>query len=489
MRDELGLVRVGDLNGCPCLLTLLTLGKLKLTLQGTRPIPAEVPTFALMHTLEDLRAGKLAGTRRLDLSAGLTEFPTEIFDLADSLEILNLSGNQLTTLPADLDRLHRLEVIFCSDNQFTVLPEVLGRCPSLRMVGFKANKVHTLPAAALPPALRWLILTDNELRSLPAEIGQCQHLQKLMLAGNQLTELPATLANCTRLELLRIAANQLTALPEWLLTMPRLAWLAYAGNSAGQAAEAAAVARHPIGSVAWATLALHQQLGEGASGIISRAGWRPDGLPAKEVAIKIFKGAVTSDGLPHCEMAACIAAGQHPNLIGVEGKISHHPAGAEGLVLELIDPAFGNLAGPPSLASCTRDVYAPGTTFTLAAALQLAHGIAAAAAHLHAQGIMHGDLYAHNILATITGEALLGDFGAASFFDPTGPAAAGLCRLEARAFGCLLEELVAHCPAGDPNSLAALVALQQRCTQPEVSQRPLFPEIEATLARLRATVN
>ena len=441
-----------------------------------------------MHTLEDLRAGKLAGLRRLDLSAGLTEFPEEIFDLADTLEVLNLSGNQFAALPADLARLHRLEVIFCSDNQFTALPEVLGQCPRLSMVGFKANKIRTVPAAALPPALRWLILTDNELTSLPPEIGHCQHLQKLMLAGNRLTELPITLAACFRLELLRIAANQLTALPAWLLALPRLAWLAYAGNPAGRAAEAVAVAQHPIGTIAWETLTLHQQLGEGASGIISRASWRQDNGESKEVAVKIFKGAVTSDGLPHCEMAACIAAGRHPNLIAVEGKISHHPAGAEGLVLELISPAFGNLAGPPSLATCTRDVYALGTTFSLAAALRLAHGIASAAAHLHAQGIVHGDLYAHNILATPAGEALLGDFGAASFFDPAGPTAAGLCQLEARAFGCLLEELLAHCSAGDPGPLAALAALQQQCTQPVVSQRPLFAEIETILADLLAKV-
>lgn len=453
-----------------------------------KPALPVVPTFTPMHTLEDLRAGKLAGTRRLDLSAGLTEFPEEIFDLADSLEILNLSGNQLSALPADLGRLHRLEVIFCSDNHFTVLPEGLGACPRLHMVGFKANKIHTVPAAALPPALRWLILTDNELRSLPPEIGQCRHLQKLMLAGNRLTELPAALASCTRLELLRIAANRLAELPAWLLGMPRLAWLAYAGNPAGQAAEQAAVARQPISTIEWATLTLHQQLGEGASGVISRAGWQPVASPAKEVAVKIFKGAVTSDGLPHCEMAACIAAGTHPNLIAVEGKIGHHPAGAEGLVMELIAPVFGNLAGPPSLATCTRDVYAPGTAFTLAAALRLAHGIASAAAHLHAQGILHGDLYAHNILATAAGAALLGDFGAASFFDPTGPAAAGLCRLEARAFGCLLEELVAHCPDSDPDALAALVALQEQCTQPTVSQQPLFAEIEVTLAGLLAKV-
>ncbi len=436
-----------------------------------------------MHTLAQLRAGQLAGARRLDLAAGLTEFPEELFDLADTLEVLNLSGNRLAALPPGLGRLRKLQVLFCSDNEFAAVPEVLGDCPQLRMVGFKANHIRTLPAAALPPALRWLILTDNQLQSLPPEIGRCGQLQKLMLAGNQLRHLPAELAQCTNLELLRIAANQLTELPAWLLALPRLAWLAYAGNPFGAAAEAAAVARHPIGAIAWPELVVEQQLGEGASGVIYRARW-PRGGEDKAVAVKLFRGAVTSDGLPHSEMAACISAGQHPNLIEVEGKISQHPAGAEGLVLELIAPAFGNLAGPPSLATCTRDVYAPGTTFSLAAALRLAHGIAAAAAHLHRQGILHGDLYAHNILATAAGDALLGDFGAASFFDAAGPAAAGLQRLETRAFGCLLEELLAHCPAGDAATLRALADLQRRCTQPAVAARPALAEVEQELAKL-----
>ena len=439
-----------------------------------------------MHTLEDLRAGKLAGVRRLDLSAGLTEFPEEIFSLADSLEVLNLSGNRLAALPPGLGRLHRLEVLFCSDNHFTTVPEVLGECSRLTMVGFKANKIRTLPAASLPPGLRWLILTDNELESLPPEIGRCAHLQKLMLAGNRLRYLPAELAHCTQLELLRIAANELQALPAWLLALPRLAWLAYAGNPFCAAAEAAVAARHPTDTIAWYELVMQQQLGEGASGVIYQASWQRAGQPAQEVAVKLFKGAVTSDGLPRSEMAACIGAGRHPNLIAVAGEISQHPAGAAGLVLELIDPAYRTLAGPPSLATCTRDVYAPGATLTLAAAVRLAHGIAAAAAHLHAQGIVHGDLYAHNILAKPGGAALLGDFGAASCFEVAARGGASLQQLEARAFGCLLEELLAHCPADEADARTVLANMQRRCTQPSVAERPLFAELARELAGLLA---
>ena len=442
-----------------------------------------------MHTLDQLRTGQLAGTKQLNLSAGLTEFPREIFALADTLEILNLTGNALSTLPDDLGRLHQLRVLFCSDNQFAEVPAVLGQCPQLRMVGFKANQIRTLPAAALTPALRWLILTDNRLAALPPEIGNCPQLQKLMLAGNQLTELPDMLANCTKLELLRIAANRLTELPAWLLTMPRLAWLAYAGNPFCARAEAAAVAKHPIRTIDWERLALEQPLGEGASGVIYRARWQHAGTAPAAVAVKVFKGAVTSDGLPHSEMLACISAGAHPNLTAVEGKLGGHPAGAEGLVLELIDPAFGNLAGPPNFETCTRDVYRLGTTFRPETAWRIAHGIAAAAAHLHTQGILHGDLYAHNILNTPEGEALLSDFGAACFFDPSHAAVAtALQRLEVRAFGCLLEELLEHSQAtAEPTALAALAALwqlQRQCVAPEPTLRPLFSEIVRELERL-----
>jgi hypothetical protein len=421
-----------------------------------------------MHTLEQLRAGELAGARRLQLACGLTEFPREIFDLADSLEILDLSSNALSSLPDDLPRLHKLRIVFASDNQFTELPAVLGECATLSMVGFKANRIRTVPAAALPQQLRWLVLTDNQIEELPAELGRRPLLQKLMLAGNRLRALPAEMANLPRLEMLRIAANQLTELPAWVPLLPRLTWLAYAGNPFCAERELAAPA------IAWSDLTLEQKLGEGASGLIYRAAYG-----GGHVAVKVFKGAMTSDGSPLCEMAACIGAGAHPNLIPVLGRIAGHPGGADGLVMSLIDPEFGNLAGPPSLDSCTRDIYADGKRFTPDAMLAIAHGIASAASQLHARGIMHGDLYGHNILHCEGGRALLGDFGGASFYDVSSPEAAQLQRLEVRAFGFLLEELLERCDAAP----AHLTQLQAACVDANSNARPLFAEIVAQLTK------
>ncbi|WP_153140049.1 leucine-rich repeat-containing protein kinase family protein [Paraburkholderia agricolaris] len=442
-------------------------------------------------TLEQLRAGQLAGTRRLTLACGLSEFPREIFDLADTLEILDLSGNALSTLPDDLPRLRKLRIIFASDNRFTELPEVLGQCSQLSMVGFKANRIREVSGKSLPPLLRWLILTDNEVEALPPEIGACSQLQKLMLAGNRLRALPEEMAACSRLELLRLAANQLDELPAWLLLLPRLSWLACAGNPFSEALAASALIDTPIADIQWNALELEAQLGEGASGVIYRAALsaRHDEA-SRPVAVKLFKGAVTSDGLPDCEMAACIRAGGHPNLIPVVGKVKDHPAGAHGLVMELIDPQFTNLAGPPSLESCTRDAYGEGMRFGLASVLRIAYGIASAACHLHRQGVMHGDLYAHNILhgaGSEQGSALLGDFGAASFHVADNrDFSDALQRIEVRAYGCLLEELIERCDGLDANVdiAAKLVALKAQCLSEDIGSRPLFDDIAAVLRPL-----
>ena len=435
-----------------------------------------------MHTLEQLRSGALAGIRRLDLSCGLSELPEEIFALADTLEVLNLSSNRLRELPHQLTRLHKLKVLFASDNDFEVLPEVLGDCPALHMVGFKANRIAEVPAAALPPALRWLTLTDNAIGHLPAELGQRPALQKLMLAGNRLQALPDNLQQAHRLELLRISANRLTEVPGWLTELPRLSWLALAGNAMGWVVPAGS----ELPGMAWSDLTHGPLLGEGASGHIYQVQAR--GWP-QSLALKLFKGQVTSDGLPEDELAACLAAGQHPALTTPVARLTGHPAQAQGLLMPLIPSAHVNLAGPPSLDSCTRDVYPSGFKLSAVLALRIASDVAGAMAHLHQRCVMHGDVYAHNIqIDPLQGQARLGDFGAATRLPTDRPELRkSLLALEVRALGCLLQELAlaaqaqAHHPA-----VQALQNMAQLCLSEQPRQRPSVMEVAQALQAIEA---
>lgn len=434
------------------------------------------------ETLSALRAGKLAGIKRLDLACGLTSFPTEIFDLADSLEVLNLSGNRLSTLPDDLTRLKKLKIIFCSDNQFTHLPEVLGAFEYLNMVGFKANQIQHCPDAAISNKLRWLILTDNALTKVPENIGDCQHMQKLMLAGNQLHALPESLIACKNLELLRISANQFSQIPDWVLALPRLAWFAFAGNPLTSAQENHVLNHSPLATYAWEAITVGKKLGEGASGLIYEASLKI--VEISKLAAKIFKGSVTSDGLPESEMAAWIHLSEHPRITSVCGKITHHPENKEALLMPLIPPEFKILAGPPSLDSCTRDIYADKQVFSMAQICGIAEDIAQATAHLHRQGILHGDLYAHNILFN-GASALLSDFGGASFLPIHNAALSkNLQKIETRAFACLLEELLTRCQVSDKNhpTMQTLQTLFEDCNAADIASRPTMIEVAEQLS-------
>ena len=56
-------------------------------------------------------------------------------------------------------------------------------------------------------------LSDNQLTSLPAEIGRLTSLDAVGPRGNQLTSLPAEIGQLTSLEELNLCENQLTSVP------------------------------------------------------------------------------------------------------------------------------------------------------------------------------------------------------------------------------------------------------------------------------------
>ncbi len=401
-----------------------------------------------MHTLDQLNRGELKGIVRLQLSENLTVFPEAIFDLAESLEILDLSNNSLSELPADLSRFKKLRILFCSNNRFTQLPEVLGQCENLEMIGFKSNQITSVSSDSLPTLTRWLILTDNKIDSLPEDFGKLIRLQKLALAGNRLTSLPDSIVNCRNLELVRLSANQLVAFPDALLELPRLAWLAFSGNPFCAERDP----HNEFKTVQFRDLELHQVLGQGASGVISLATWRENTFDFSDsVAVKVFKGEVTSDGYPEDELDACLAVGNHRSLVQPLAKVTEVDCSA--LVMELIPAHYTNLGQPPSLVSCTRDTFVVDQQFSIDKIIRIVEQVDQLVAHFCEKEVSHGDLYAHNILINEEGHVLFGDFGAASKYANLSPQQQkGIERIERRALGFFIDDMLSLCVEEDRNS-------------------------------------
>jgi len=416
-----------------------------------------------MQTLEQLRLGDLYGATHLKLSENLTTFPEEIFTLSETLEVLDLSFNALSELPLDFFKLKKLKIAFFSNNLFTRVPSIFKGCKELYMLGFKANKITVFEEDILPLSISWLILTDNALQTLPQSIGKLDKLQKFAVAGNQLESLPMKMQACKNLELIRLSANALQEIPLWLLELPRLSWLAFSGNPCSK------VEKYTLPEISYHELEIQELLGEGASGEIYKA-YSKD--LDKDVAFKLFKGAITSDGYAKDEMMAYMSTGEHKNLIKVIAKLQ----GEErlGLIIELIPKSYTNLGLPPSLITCTRDTFKEHQVFDTVTIKTLAEDMASVGEHLHARGLMHGDFYAHNILINEENKSYLGDFGAASFYTDNKEAYE---RIEVRAYGCLLEDLLNLCSDIDNLEYKKLQSLSKRCLDLDVNKRPLFKDI------------
>jgi tRNA A-37 threonylcarbamoyl transferase component Bud32 len=425
-----------------------------------------------MNSIQQIRSGALSGARKIKISENLTVIPPELYQYAQTLEVLDLSGNALTSLPDEFSCFVNLRILFLSNNKFETFPDVLSTLPNLDIVGFKANQIKEIPEQSLSVSLRWLILTDNKIEVLPHSIGSCVKLQKVMLAGNKLRFLPDEMGLCRNIELLRISANEIHVLPEWLMSLPKLAWLAFAGNPCSFRSDAI---KNQTDVISWNSLVIKEQLGEGASGNIYKAVLKDGAL---DIAVKIFKGAVTSDGLPTDEMKACIQAGPHQNLVAVRAVISGHPAHKEGLVMNLIPSDYYNLGLPPDFVTCTRDTFSAHQMFTINAIIRIARGIASVAIQLHEKGIMHGDLYAHNILVNEAHHPLFGDFGAATIFSINDTVlATQLEKIEVRAYGCLLEDLLNRAIKDSALQMNSLEDLKNQCMNENMESRPTFKNI------------
>jgi serine/threonine protein kinase len=362
---------------------------------------------------------------------------------------LNLPGCGLSELPQGFaEAFPNLSILFLSQNNFREMPPVIGACPKLQMVAFKSNGMTSIHPEALQPQLRWCILTNNAITEIPDTIERCHRLQKFMLSGNHLAKLPDAMKHCTSLELIRLGANRLEEPPRVLFSLPKLAWLGLADNPFLLNTKASAILSE-LETLSPELDELEGEiLGQGAGGITRKI----TTLDGTVVALKQFHACMTSDGNAQAErriaMQTAALASQLPALVSVYGQT---PQGS--LVMEYLEDVQV-LADPPSLTTCSRDVYPENCpSWSKSQAEYVVTTLLETLSGLHRAGICHGDFYSHNILvhqcATNDEEAMpqvrLTDFGAAYVYDRQADYSNAIESTELRAFATFVDEINRHC--------------------------------------------
>ena len=190
---------------------------LDLSGQGLKHLPAEIR--------------QLTNLTHLDLfNNGLSSLPAEIGQLANLTE-LSLSSNQLSSLPAEIWQLANLTELNLSHNRLSSLPAEIGQLTKLTKLYLLNNQLSSLPAEIGQLAnLTELYLFNNQLSSLPAEIGQLTNLTELYLSSNQLSSLPAEIGQLANLTKIDLSANELTSLPAEIWQLKNLTELYLSRN-------------------------------------------------------------------------------------------------------------------------------------------------------------------------------------------------------------------------------------------------------------------
>lgn len=102
---------------------------------------------------------------------------------------LDLSGQQLTSLPDSVLSRSDITVLNLSNNQLASLPPEISKLANLEILNIE----------------------NNRLEGFPKEIDQLKSLREIRANNNRITSLPSELGNMTRLQLLDISDNRIPA--------------------------------------------------------------------------------------------------------------------------------------------------------------------------------------------------------------------------------------------------------------------------------------
>ena len=142
----------------------------------------------------------------------------------NQLEVLNLNRNKLETLPISIKAYKdSLELLCVSFNCLTEVPSVVYELRHLIHLNMLGNQISKLSAdIAKLPRLTHLYLGRNKLQSLPDAFDSLSNLQEVSFENNSLSFLPPSFRSLKNLLRLELGHNQIRKIPEVLIQLPKL---------------------------------------------------------------------------------------------------------------------------------------------------------------------------------------------------------------------------------------------------------------------------
>lgn len=219
-------------------------GSFVYVLEGNAPCCREFPRWFKVKTEDYVAAwsAAIAGARADRRNAATLE---QAFAAKEEVRKLDLSGQHLTELPAEVGDLTALEELQLAHNDLVTLPTSLARLTHLRRLEMDFTKVVEFPRVILHlERLELLAINCTKLREVPEDLGQLEHLGILTLCANDLGALPASIFRLPRLTELIATDSHMTSLPV-LGDLPMISHVNLSANRLPETEKARLRARYP----------------------------------------------------------------------------------------------------------------------------------------------------------------------------------------------------------------------------------------------------
>jgi Leucine-rich repeat (LRR) protein len=191
----------------------------ELSLEGKKLVkfPAVVLTFKNLHTLN-------ISYNRID------SIPANLFDKCRKLHTLQYAGNGLTELPATVFH-PALKVLDVSENNLTSIPDAVSKCSQLEELDMHSNQLSSYPSSSFVlKALKSLILSGNPITTVGPWVLNQPLLKILFVDNTKIESLPDGICKMNALRFLTIEEDNIKELPACFCEMKKLKVLMVSGS-------------------------------------------------------------------------------------------------------------------------------------------------------------------------------------------------------------------------------------------------------------------
>ncbi|MHA1931121.1 MAG: leucine-rich repeat domain-containing protein [Promethearchaeota archaeon] len=117
--------------------------------------------------LPKLMINKEFGTTELYFNSQFNGFPDVICKFKNITK-LSLNGNEIISVPNEINKMISLETLWLSHNKLSSLPDLFGELEKLEYLDLSNNRFRSIPQCiANLPKLKKIILVSNNLQSIP----------------------------------------------------------------------------------------------------------------------------------------------------------------------------------------------------------------------------------------------------------------------------------------------------------------------------------